>query len=185
MADALAELVDELPRAGRMSFRRLTDGLVERLEVIVRFLALLELFKQGLVELDQPRTFGDIEVRWVAGDLVGDEALAMVESGASPYAVDRALQRFDHFVAILGVDQRHETVAREVRIGCGAELAARGLAVELVTALPGGDPATFMAGHGTVFLTEGASTALSMADRSAADTLSPDSLMKRSAPYTA
>ncbi|MEY2416540.1 MAG: segregation and condensation protein, partial [Ilumatobacteraceae bacterium] len=42
VADAVAELVDELPRSGRISFRRLTSGLVERLEVIVRFLALLE-----------------------------------------------------------------------------------------------------------------------------------------------
>ena len=67
VADALAELVDELPRWGRVSFRRLTDGLVERLEVIVRFLALLELFKQGMVELDQGVRFGDIEVEWTAG----------------------------------------------------------------------------------------------------------------------
>ena len=68
VADALAELVDELPRVGRMSFRRLTSGLVERLEVIVRFLALLELFKQGLVELDQTERFGDIDVVWTGGD---------------------------------------------------------------------------------------------------------------------
>lgn len=64
VADALAELIDELPRAGRISFSRLTSGLVERLEVIVRFLALLELFKQGAVELDQTERFGDIEIVW-------------------------------------------------------------------------------------------------------------------------
>ncbi len=68
VADALAELLDELPRAGRISFRRLTDGLVERLEVIVRFLALLELFKQGMVELEQTERFGDIEVVWMGSD---------------------------------------------------------------------------------------------------------------------
>jgi len=68
VADALTELVDELPRVGRISFRRLTEGLVERLEVIVRFLALLELFKQGLVELDQPERFGDIDVVWTGGE---------------------------------------------------------------------------------------------------------------------
>ena len=39
VAEAVDELVDELPRAGRITFRRLTGGLVERLEVIVRFLA--------------------------------------------------------------------------------------------------------------------------------------------------
>jgi segregation and condensation protein A len=67
VADAVAELVDELPRVGRISFRRLTSGLVERLEVIVRFLALLELFKQGVIELDQDEQFGEIEVLWTGG----------------------------------------------------------------------------------------------------------------------
>jgi segregation and condensation protein A len=67
VADAVAELVDELPRVGRISFRRLTSGLVERLDVIVRFLALLELFKQGVIELDQEETFGEIDVLWTGG----------------------------------------------------------------------------------------------------------------------
>jgi segregation and condensation protein A len=67
VADAVAELVDELPRTGRISFRRLTSGLVERLEVIVRFLALLELFKQGVIELDQDEQFGEIDVLWTGG----------------------------------------------------------------------------------------------------------------------
>ena len=69
VADAVAELVDELPRAGRVTFARLTAALVERLDVIVRFLAVLELFKQGLVELDQADRFGDIVIEWRAGDL--------------------------------------------------------------------------------------------------------------------
>ena len=68
VADAVAELIDELPRVGRITFRRLTDGLVERLEVIVRFLAMLELFKQGLIDLDQADAFGDIELRWLGED---------------------------------------------------------------------------------------------------------------------
>lgn len=68
VADAVAELMDELPRVGRISFRRLTAGLTERLAVVVHFLALLELFKQGLVDLDQPRSFGEIEVVWLGGD---------------------------------------------------------------------------------------------------------------------
>jgi segregation and condensation protein A len=68
VADAIAEMLDELPRIGRISFRRLTDGLVERIEVIVRFLALLELFKQGVVELEQTARFGDIDVVWTGDD---------------------------------------------------------------------------------------------------------------------
>ena len=53
VTDAVEELLDELPEAGPISFRRLTGGLVEKLEVVVRFLAVLELYKHGLVELDQ------------------------------------------------------------------------------------------------------------------------------------
>ena len=77
VTDAIAELVDELPRVGRITFRDLAADLIERLEVVVRFLAVLELFKLGLVDLDQPVTFGDIEVVWMgyghdgAGDLAG------------------------------------------------------------------------------------------------------------------
>jgi len=68
VTDAVEELLDELPRAGRITFRRLTASLVERLEVVVRFLAVLELYKQGLVEVDQAEAFGDLVILWVGGD---------------------------------------------------------------------------------------------------------------------
>ena len=64
VADAVAELVDELPRVGRIGFRSLTAALVDRIEVVVRFLAVLELCKQGLVDLDQAERFGDIRITW-------------------------------------------------------------------------------------------------------------------------
>lgn len=81
VSDAVAELVDELPRIGRISFRRLTQSLVERLEVVVRFLALLELFKQGLVDLDQPDHFGEIEVVWLGHERADAElALAGIDA---------------------------------------------------------------------------------------------------------
>lgn len=75
VADAVAELIDELPRAGRISFRRLTADLADRIEVIVRFLAVLELFKQGFVEIDQPERFGDIDVSWCGEDDVDTESI--------------------------------------------------------------------------------------------------------------
>ncbi len=67
VADAVQELLEDLPQMGRVSFRRLTEGLTDRLEVVVRFLAILELFKQGLVDLAQTERFGDIDVRWIGG----------------------------------------------------------------------------------------------------------------------
>jgi segregation and condensation protein A len=65
VTDAVTELVEELPRLGRTTFRELTGHLAERLQVVVRFLAVLELFKKGLVDLDQPRTFGEIGIVWL------------------------------------------------------------------------------------------------------------------------
>ena len=82
VADAVTELVAELPGAGRLTFRHLTRGLGERLEVIVRFLALLELFKQGLVELDQADAFGEIEVLWLGED---GERVAVAASSVDDY----------------------------------------------------------------------------------------------------
>lgn len=80
VADAVAELVDELPRVGRIGFRRLTADLVERIEVIVRFLAVLELFKQGFVELDQAQRFGDIQISWLGRDRSELEELATLDA---------------------------------------------------------------------------------------------------------
>ncbi len=68
VADAVAELVDELPRVGRITFRHLTQDLAERLEVIVRFLAVLELYKQGLVDLEQATSFGELHIAWLGHD---------------------------------------------------------------------------------------------------------------------
>ena len=62
--DVVDELVVALPTAGPVTFRHLARHLPTRLDVIVRFLALLELYKQGLVELDQPSTFGELTVTW-------------------------------------------------------------------------------------------------------------------------
>lgn len=70
--DAVEELMDELPRCGTITFARLIGGLAERLEVIVRFLALLEMYKQGLVELNQATSFSELTVSWTGAD--GGEA---------------------------------------------------------------------------------------------------------------
>jgi segregation and condensation protein A len=68
VADAVVVVSERLARAGRLSFSRLTADLTERLEVIVRFLAVLELFKQGSVDLEQATTFGELQVTWLGGD---------------------------------------------------------------------------------------------------------------------
>jgi segregation and condensation protein A len=69
--DALEELVVELPRTGRTTFRQLAGHHRERLEIIVRFLAVLELYKRGLVDLAQAGNFGELQIDWV-GPAEGD-----------------------------------------------------------------------------------------------------------------
>jgi len=79
VADALMELLEILPDAGRTTFRDLTAALVERVDVVVRFLALLELFKQGRVDLAQHDRFGDIEVEWTGGENRGFESVLAID----------------------------------------------------------------------------------------------------------
>jgi segregation and condensation protein A len=46
------------------SFRQLVEDCEDRIHVVVRFLALLELYRDGRVELSQGATFGQIEIEW-------------------------------------------------------------------------------------------------------------------------
>lgn len=73
VTDAVELLVARLPGLRRTTFRRLTEGVTERMEIIVRFLAVLEMYKRGLVDLDQAGKLGDLEVRWLAGEGVDVE----------------------------------------------------------------------------------------------------------------
>jgi segregation and condensation protein A len=60
--EAADALLVQLRGRERTSFRALVAGIDDRIEVIVRFLAVLELYKQGIVDVDQVETFGDLEV---------------------------------------------------------------------------------------------------------------------------
>jgi len=65
VAEALVTVSDRLRIDGKTTFRRLVDGITDRIEIVVRFLAILELFKQGRVDLGQVERFGEIEVIWL------------------------------------------------------------------------------------------------------------------------
>jgi len=74
--EAVDKLMQDLPLRREVTFRDLTGSLVERLEIIVHFLAVLELYKQGWIEIDQHDRFGDITVTWTG---VGPDAGSNVE----------------------------------------------------------------------------------------------------------
>ena len=82
VGDAIEELVATLPEAGRVTFRGLTAGVSDRLQVIVRFLAVLELYKQGLVEVDQSTTFGELGITWL-GAVDGQRPASLVSADVS------------------------------------------------------------------------------------------------------
>ena len=80
VVEAVAELVDELPRIGRITFRNLTAAFVDKLEIVVRFLAVRELFKQGYVDVEQVTSFGDITIVWTGRDDDIDATLELVDA---------------------------------------------------------------------------------------------------------
>jgi len=87
VSEAVAELIG-MPSGARVtSFRSLVRECQTRIEVIVRFLALLELCKMGRVSLGQGHTFGDLQIEWHESDVlsgVGGRGLAEL----SGYEID-------------------------------------------------------------------------------------------------
>ena len=87
--DAIETVLALLPNAGAVDFRDLTMGAAGKLEVIVRFLAVLELFKQGIVDIDQPENFARLQVRALApGERVALDIDSLAEWGDEPEPVE-------------------------------------------------------------------------------------------------
>ena len=61
-------LVDRLRHGGAMSFRALTADAGATVVVVARFLALLELFREGAVAFDQVTPLGELTVRWTGSE---------------------------------------------------------------------------------------------------------------------
>ncbi|MCT4357296.1 segregation/condensation protein A [Streptomyces sp. Je 1-79] len=74
-----------LRERGSVSFRELADGAVDTLTVVARFLALLELYREKAVALDQDDALGELTVTWTGGEQeaqVTDEFDHVVEEKA-------------------------------------------------------------------------------------------------------
>jgi segregation and condensation protein A len=61
-------VVARLRELGEVSFRVLVEDTDNTLTVVARFLALLELYREKVVALDQETALGDLIVRWTGGD---------------------------------------------------------------------------------------------------------------------
>jgi segregation and condensation protein A len=64
-------VVARLRELGEASFRALIEDTGDTLTVVARFLALLELYREKAIALDQETALGELMVRWTGGD--GDE----------------------------------------------------------------------------------------------------------------
>jgi segregation and condensation protein A len=67
VAEAVAELAARLRERRTSSFEELVGRQALPIEVVIGFLALLELYKRSLVDIEQTATFGEIAVSWTGG----------------------------------------------------------------------------------------------------------------------
>jgi segregation and condensation protein A len=61
-------LASRLRESGGATFRTLIADCPDTMTVVGRFLALLELYREGAVAFDQVVPLGELHIRWVAGD---------------------------------------------------------------------------------------------------------------------
>ncbi|MFE9094821.1 segregation and condensation protein A [Streptomyces sp. NPDC007264] len=75
-------VVARLRELGAASFRVLVADTDDTLTVVARFLALLELYREKAVALEQEAALGELVVRWTGGD--GDEAPVVTDEFDRP-----------------------------------------------------------------------------------------------------
>jgi segregation and condensation protein A len=80
-----ALLRDRLGRVGTATFRALCADCQGTLEVVARFLAVLELYREGVLGFDQVEPLGELHVRWVGG---ADAAASGGTEGATDGGID-------------------------------------------------------------------------------------------------
>ncbi|MFF3038602.1 segregation and condensation protein A [Arthrobacter citreus] len=69
---------DRLRQASPLTFLELAQGATP-LEIVGRFLALLEMFRDGLLAFDQPEPLGELKITWTGTGDQGWSALALTE----------------------------------------------------------------------------------------------------------
>ncbi|MBZ6103925.1 segregation and condensation protein A [Streptomyces olivaceus] len=84
-------VVARLKELGEVSFRLLVEDTEDTLTVVARFLALLELYREKAVELDQESALGDLLVRWTGGE--GDAEPAVTDEFDRPPEVPKEEQK--------------------------------------------------------------------------------------------
>jgi segregation and condensation protein A len=78
--EKIRNILETIRQIGQTTFRSLLQARNDRLELIVTFLAMLELIKRRVVSAEQPELFGEIQIERT-GELEADENLEETEFG--------------------------------------------------------------------------------------------------------
>ena len=68
VAEESRSVVEALRKSRTLSFRNLIQGADSTLVVVARFLALLDLYRQGALRFEQVMALGELQVTWVGSD---------------------------------------------------------------------------------------------------------------------
>jgi segregation and condensation protein A len=88
VSEQLLIVRNHLVRSGTTTFRALTADCGHTLEVVARFLALLELYRQQRVVFEQLTPLGELHVRWTGGAVPVDEPGGDMDGGNVDGAVE-------------------------------------------------------------------------------------------------
>jgi segregation and condensation protein A len=81
----MAILRTKLRRAGSATFRSLVADCGSTLEVVARFLGLLELYREALVGFDQAAPLAELQVRWTGPEDEDDDAVLGADTVEEEY----------------------------------------------------------------------------------------------------
>jgi len=90
VTEEAVKIVDTLRSAGRASFRTLIFDASSTLVVVARFLALLELYKEGVLRFEQVAALGELQVTWVG--TASGEVQVSDEFDLPPLPIDSATE---------------------------------------------------------------------------------------------
>lgn len=88
VTEQAVKVVEMLRKAGRVTFRSLVSDASSTLVVVARFLALLELYREGVVRFEQVISLGELQITWVGS--ADGEVRVSDEFDIPPQPVDEA-----------------------------------------------------------------------------------------------
>lgn len=88
MREQARVVATSLVAVGQMTFRDLVADAATRAVVVSRFLALLELYRRGVVEFTQDEALGTLTITWTGTDaevdIDVDDDIGQVSAGGAP-----------------------------------------------------------------------------------------------------